>query len=164
MTGERTYPVEGPGPTRDYCQGDKERCTVSDDKCPLFGVLGREGRDGNRRVRLCGDPSARGKRNRAKGDFKARKARKALGLVGANTRHEEHLGGPVRMEAKAGAQVLPIASRFQAAERQSEAARPIGDHRPFAMVALPDGWKDGIVLIRMSTWHDIIRPLLEEAR
>ena len=66
-----------------------------------------------------------GKRNRSKGDSKARVARKALGLTGANTRHEEHWGGGLRVEVKAGAQVGPIWTRFRDARNQSEVQRPI---------------------------------------
>jgi len=131
------------------CQGDAERCTLKD-KCPVFGLLLRPGRDGKRRVKGCGDPSARGKRNRAKGDSKARRARKRLGIGGANTRHEEHWGGHLRLEVKAGNQVEPIATRFNAAERQSAQSKAIGDIRPFVMVAMPDGTQDGIVLMRLS--------------
>lgn len=131
------------------CQGDADRCSLKD-KCPIFGLLGKPGRDGKRRVRGCGDPRARGKRNRAKGDSKARRARKKLGITGANTRHEEHWGGHLRMEVKAGAQVQPIATRFHQAERQSAQAKAIGDIRPFVMVAMPDDTQDGIVLMRLS--------------
>ena len=131
------------------CQGDQTRCTLTD-KCPIFGLLGRPGRDGQRRVRGCGDPRARGKRNRAKGDSKARRARKKLGITGVNSRHEEHWGGHFRVEIKAGAQVSPIATRFFAAEAQSFAAKAVGDIRPFVMVAMPDDTQEGIVLMRLS--------------
>lgn len=136
------------------CQGNREKCNNA--KCPVFGTLGRPGRDGKRRIRGCGDPQARGKRNRAKGDGKARRARKVLGITGANTRHEEHWGGSLRVEVKAGAQISPIATRFHAAERQSAQAKSIGDHRPFVMVAMPDDEKDGIVLMRLSEFATLI--------
>lgn len=54
------------------------------------------------------------------------------------------------MEMKAGKQVQPIATRFDLARAQSEEQRPIGDTRPFMMVAMPEGTKDGIVLMRLS--------------
>lgn len=130
------------------CQGNREKCNIAD--CPKFGTLGRPDRSNIRRIRGCGDPAARGKRNRAKGDSKARRARKMLGIGGANTRHEELWGGHIRLEVKAGAQVGPIATRFRSAEVQSNQVRPIGDVRPFAMVAMPDGETDGIVLMRLS--------------
>ena len=155
---------DGPGsrlkPMAD-CEGDQERCSA--DGCPKFGTLGSAGKDGKRRVKGCMDPAARGKRNRSKGDAKARKARKALGIGGVNSRHEEVWGGQVRVEAKAGKQVEPVATRFLAAEQQSEAARPIGDHRPFVFIAMPDGWSDGIVAMRLSAWSQHVAPLMEEA-
>lgn len=142
------------------CGGNREKCTLDD--CPLYGTLGSAGRDGNRRVKGCGDPVARGKRNRSKGDAKARRARKALGISGANTRHEEHWGGAFRVEVKAGKQVEPIWTRFHAAMVQSEQARPIGDPRPFLMVAMPDGTTDGLVIGRLSDLGALLRLMNEE--
>jgi hypothetical protein len=132
------------------CEGNQEKCNAQG--CPLFGTLGVLGRDGNRRIKGCGDPTARGKRNRSKGDNKARKARKALGIGGVNSRHEEHWGGAVRVEVKAGAQINPIATRYLLAEQQSEAQRPIGDHRPFMLVAMPDGMSDGLIVMKISSF------------
>lgn len=134
------------------CQGNKDKCNV--DGCPKFGTLGKPNyKDGKRRIKGCGDPVARGKRNRSKGDSKARKARKKLGIVasgGVNSRHEEHWGGALRIEVKSGAQIQPIATRFLAAEAQSNAAKSMGDIRPFVMIAMPDEMSDGIVLIRLE--------------
>lgn len=96
-----------------------------------------------------------GQRNRAKGDAKARKARKTLGIAGANTRHEELWGGDLRVEVKAGAQVKPVATKFFAAESQSEQHRPIGDTRPFALIAMPDGMSDGLVVMRLSAFAEL---------
>ena len=136
------------------CQGNQEKCNV--DGCPKFETLGRAGRDGKRRIRGCADPAARGKRNRAKGDSKARKARKRLGIGGANTRHEELWGGALRVEVKAGAQIEPIATRFRAAEAQSRAGKSLGDIRPFAFVAMPDEWgSEGLVIMRLSEFADL---------
>lgn len=146
-----------------FCEGKQDKCTadVGYAKCPLFGTLGNPARDGKRRVRGCKDPVAVGKRNRAKGDGKARRARKALRLTGVNSRHEEHWGGAFRCEVKAGVQVQPIETRFKLAEAQSQISRPLGDIRPFIMVAMPDGINDGVVLMRLSTFSDIL-VLLEE--
>ncbi len=132
------------------CQGKQDKCNTVG--CPLYGTLGRAGRDGNKRIKGCGDPTARGKRNRTKGDSKARKARKVLGIGGVNSRHEELWGGDLRVEVKAGAQIKPLATRFLMAEAQSEAARPVGDHRPFALIAMPDAMSDGIVVMRLSAF------------
>lgn len=139
------------------CQGNKEKCNVTG--CPKFGTLGREARDGKRRIKGCGDPVARGKRSRTKGDSKARRARKKLGLSAtgnAGTRHEEHWGGLFRVEVKAGAQISPIATRFNQARLQSEASKSLGDIRPFAMIAMPDGSSDGIVLMTLSEFAELI--------
>ena len=139
------------------CDGNKEKCSLPD--CPKYGLLRPAGRDGKRRVRGCGDPVARGQRNRAKGDGKARRARKKLGLTAtgkAGSRHEEHWAGFFRVEVKAGAQVGPIATRFAAARSQSEASKALGDIRPFLMVAMPDGTSDGIVLMRLEEFAELV--------
>lgn len=135
---------------KDHCEGNHEKCGA--EGCPKFGTLGKAGRDGKRRVKGCDDPVARGRRNRAKGDSKARKARKALGIGGANTRHEEHWGGHLRVEVKAGKQIEPIATRFLSAEQQSDQHKSLGDVRPFAMIAMPDGMSDGLVIMRLSSF------------
>ena len=141
------------------CQGNQDRCTL--EACPKFGLLGRASRDGKRRVKGCGDPVARGKRNRAKGDSKARRARKMLGIAGANTRHEELWGGAVRVEMKAGAQVSPIVTRYKNAEQQSEQHRAIGDIRPFVLVAMPDGESDGLCVVRLSVMSMFLQMISE---
>ena len=139
------------------CEGNQDKCNV--DGCPKFGTLGRQARDGKRRIKGCGDPVARGRRNRSKGDSKARRARKKLGLAAtgnAGTRHEEHWGGMFRVEVKAGVQVGPIATRFLAARAQSEASKSLGDVRPFAMIAMPDGMSDGIVLMSLDEFSELL--------
>lgn len=139
------------------CQGNKDKCSLGN--CPKFGLLGRPGRDNKRRVKGCGDPVARGKRNRTKGDSKARIARRKLGLSAtgnAGSRHEEHWAGFFRVESKAGAQVGPIATRFYDAKNQSDASKALGDIRPFAMIAMPDGKSDGIVLMTLSEFAELI--------
>lgn len=130
----------------------------------MFGTLGREDRKGIRRVKGCGDPSARGRRNRTKGDSKARRARKKLGLGGYLTRHEENWGGYFRTEIKAGAQVGPIATRFFLAKAQSDTAKALGDIRPFIMVAMPDNTTKGIVLMDLEEFAEIASILTEDNR
>lgn len=127
--------------------------------CGLFGTLRKRPLN---HIRGCTCPQCRGKRNRAKGDAKARVARKALGLKGANTRHEELWGGGIRVEVKAGAQVSPVWTRFRLAEEQSEQHRAFGDSRPFVLVAMPDGMKDGLIVTRLSTIRETAAALLEE--
>lgn len=121
--------------------------------CGLWGTLKRRPLD---HVKNCNCRQCLGKRNRTKGDSKARKARKALGIGGANTRHEEHWGGAIRIEVKAGKQVQPIYTRFLMAEQQSKNGSALGDIRPFAMVAMPEGTSDGIVLMRLSEFQNFM--------
>ena len=139
------------------CQGNRDKCNLPE--CPKFGLLSRPSRDGKRRVRGCNDPAARGKSNRTKGDAKARHARRKLGLSAtgnAGSRHEEHWGGLFRVEVKAGAQVGPIETRFRSAKQQSDASKALGDIRPFAMIAMPEGNSDGIVLMTLNEFAELI--------
>ena len=46
---------------------------------------------------------------------------------------EEHYDGETRIEIKTGAQVKPMVTAFDKHKAQSEAARPIGDERPFVL-------------------------------
>lgn len=142
-------------PRKGECQGDVDRCSLKD-KCPAFGLLGKPGRDGKRRVKGCGDPRARGKRNRAKGDSKARRARKMLGIPGANTRHEELWGGPARVEVKSGSFATPIQTKYLAARSQSEAHRAIGDIRPFMLIVMPDGSSDGLAVLSLRDLANLL--------
>jgi hypothetical protein len=74
----------------------------------------------------------------------------------AGSRHEEHWGGLFRVEVKAGAQVGPISTRFNQARLQSEASKSLGDIRPFAMIAMPDGSSDGIVLMTLDEFAELV--------
>ena len=154
-----TFPL--PGPEKAYCEGRQDRCSLAEDGCPLFGRLLKPSRDGQRRVQGCGDPVARGKRNRSKGDRAEKKAAGLVGATGANTRHEEHRGGPVRYESKEGAQVGPIWTRFQEARAQSEVARPIGDHRPFVMIASPVGTSEQLLIVSSKDWPQVVAAVAE---
>jgi hypothetical protein len=139
----------------DLVGGVKADCVCG---CGLFGTP-RKRPLGH--IRGCECAKCRGKRNRSKGDSKARVARKQLGIGGVNSRHEELWGGDVRVEIKAGAQIKPVLTAFLRCEMQSEAARPVGDHRPFMLVAMPDGMKDGLVVMWLSDYvqHHGIEPV-----
>lgn len=117
--------------------------------------------NGVRCTRDCTCNQCRGRRSREKGDRKAAKARKALGLSGANTRHEEHWRGNLLVESKAGAQVGPILTRYMAAKAQAEASRAIGDHRPFAFIAAPDRGPI-LVVVEINTVHDFACAVVED--
>ena len=61
-----------------------------------------------------------------------------------------------RIEVKAGAQVGPLATRFLAAEKQSNQAKAIGDTRPFIFVAMPDNMSDGLMVMRLSEFQQLM--------
>lgn len=97
---------------------------------------------------MCPCIRCRNKNNRQRGDSKARVGRKALRLPGANSRHEELYGGPVRVEFKSGKQANPVGTAYRNARAQSEAARPIGDTRPFVAGFIPEGTRKVLFVVR----------------
>ncbi len=144
------------------CEGNREKCSLED--CPKFGTLPRRpSRDGKRRVRTCGDPVARGKRNKKSGARKQSAAATKIGIPRSSLRpgHEEFLPGALRIEVKSGAQVGPIWTRFLNAEAQSEAQRSVGDHRPFAFIAAPAGTKRQLLVCDLDRIVEVCTAILE---
>ena len=139
-------------------------CAVDGCGLPDCGAVGRATSNGH--VRGCTSKCAkcRGRRNRTKGRRKQAAAVRGLGIPRSNLSpgHEEFLGGTVRVEVKSGAQVKPAWTRFRKSEQQSEAARAIGDHRPFAEVLMPDGESDGLVQTRLSSLHEFAVAIVEQ--
>lgn len=132
--------------------------------CGAYGTLKKPSRDGTRCVaRACKCPRCRGRNNKRKGQRKQAKAVTALGIPRSSIHpgHEELLGGAVRVEVKSGAQVKPAMTAYLRCEAQSEAARPVGDHRPFCAVVMPDGASDGVVLVRLSNLHEFVAGVAE---
>lgn len=112
----------------------------------------------------------RGSNNRRKGMRKQLEVRKAFQEITGTSWVQFHTQGgneetwlsPLRVECKAGKQVGPLTTKFLAAEEQSEASRALGDVRPFALVAKPDGWAkhDGIFACRMADLARVIEGLV----
>jgi hypothetical protein len=109
----------------------------------------------------------RGRINRQKGKRKQAAARRVFEDVyqvtaswhgkKGNEETWDHITA-ARLEVKAGKQVGPIATRFLAAEKQSETARALGDTRPFVMVAMPDDWgTEGLLLVRLSVFRELMQ-------
>lgn len=132
--------------------------------CELYGTLrAKPWRDGVVCVRRgCTCPRCRGKRNRAKGDSKARKARQVLGLTGVNTRHEELWGGPLRTEAKAGGKASTVRTAYEASRAQSDAAKPLGDTRPFVASFAPDNTGHVYFVVRADDLERVVFALAEQ--
>jgi hypothetical protein len=118
-------------------------------------------------------PSCRGARNRRKGKRGQGFNRRALedlcdvkaswaGKL-ANEETADHL--PVRYENKAGKAggANTIARHYLAAEAQSEAARAIGDTRPFIASFSPDGMSDGLIVVRTSVLPAFVQAVVESA-
>ena len=148
------------------CQGNREKCNLP--ACPKFGTLGRPARDGNRRVKGCSDPTARGKRSRTKGLSKQRVARKRLGVAPSNKfgdANEENWQDAIfANEVKSGKQISPAVTvwdRIETQVRSNEA--DFGSRRkPTRAILMPDDWgKEGLVIVRLSTWEQLVKPAMQ---
>ncbi|SRR5690554_1381443 len=127
-------------------------------KCPTTGIY--KGK--------CTCPRCLGARNKRKGSRGQTKTRKALGLKsekwrGLHANEETWHSSNLRVEVKSGKQVQPVATRYVAARNQSDAARPIGDFRPFIFVAVPDG-SQPLVVLRADDLRDVVAAFIEEWR
>lgn len=112
-----------------------------------------------------------GARNRRKGLRKQREARKALGVAPSHKfgdANEENWSDAIfANEVKAGKQVGPAVTAWNRIEAQVHANEPDvgGRHKPVRAVLMPDGWPkgEGLVMVRLSTWAQLVRPALEES-
>lgn len=138
---------------------DPEPCVCG---CGVVGPLKRNGHVKGCSVSKC--PKCRGVNNKRKGARKQAKAVTALGIprTSIHPGHEEFMGGLVRVEVKAGAQIKPCVTAYLRMEAQSEAARPIGDNRPFVGVAMPDGASYGVVMFRTDRIGETVAALAEQ--
>lgn len=117
--------------------------------------------------RNCNGPSCRGRRNRRKGKRGQTVARKALMLSNeqwsGRQANEETWTSALRVEVKAGGRVAnPVQLRYDQMREQSDAAKAIGDTRPFAACVKADGHSDVIVMIRGSDLPNVVAALLDE--
>lgn len=134
----------------------KVDCPCPLESCTLYGTPKRNGH-----IKGCKCVRCRNNNNAKKGNREGARARKALNIPGANSRHEELWGGSLRVEVKAGGQIAPAYTAYVRCELQSEQARPVGDPRPFAAVFMPDGTSDGVVVFRLSKALDVAAAILE---
>lgn len=114
--------------------------------CGEYGTLNKRGHV----ARACRCPSCRNRNNSRRGDAKARKVKRLLGLHGPLSRHEETWQGPIRVEVKSGRKAGPVATFYRNCRDQSDAARAVGDVRPFVAVGVPDGDGVGFAVIRVD--------------
>jgi hypothetical protein len=152
-----------PGDAVVTLQGPSKALCGCADRCDRFGTPNKWGC-----VRGCTCPRCRGARNRRSGLSKQRVARKALGVPPnkfGDSAEERWADTLFRTEVKSGAQIEPVATAWRRIEKQVDANRPdFGDDgRPCRAVVMPKGMSDGLVIIRLSTWEQIIRPALEAA-
>lgn len=132
--------------------------------CGMFGTI-----SGERHVRGCACAKCRGGRNRRKGLIKQREARKALGVAPSHKfgdANEENWNDPIfANEVKAGAQIKAAVTAWTRIEHQvlSNQTAVGSIRKPTRAVLMPDGWgKEGLVMVRLSTWTELVRPALED--
>ena len=119
--------------------------------CGMEGTLRvKPWRDGTHCCRGCKCRRCMGRRNRARGDSKASRARRVLQLKGPRSRHEETWRGALRVEAKSGGKAKPVQTFYEHCRAQSEASKAIGDARPFAALAMPLGTSKGYAVIELE--------------
>lgn len=124
--------------------------------------------DGKRHTRNCDKKKCnhcRGGANKRKGARKQALAVSMLGMPRSSLHpgHEEFLGGQIRVEIKNELVLYrPVKRAYRLCEEQSEAQRPHGDVRPFAAVFMPDGEKDGLLVVRLSNLHEFVSGMVEQ--
>jgi hypothetical protein len=133
--------------------------------CGAFGTLKRPWRDGSQCVaRRCSCKRCIGRQSAKRGRGKQSTAATILGIPRSTMHpgHEEHYAGALRVEVKSGKRDTgPAFTAYLRCETQSEASRPVGDHRPFAAVLMPEGTSDGLFQCRMSKLPDVVTALVE---
>lgn len=106
-----------------------------------------------------------GRRSKRKGQRKQREVRKALALKPERWKgregNEESWTAALRVEVKGGKQVEPVNRWYVKARNQSDLAKAIGDPRPFAFVAAPDGTSP-LIVIRTDELPAVVAALVEE--
>lgn len=105
--------------------------------------------------------SARGKLANRNGHRRQRAAVRNLGLVG--TTNEEREASIFANEVKSGKQTGPAFTWWLRAEAQIIANEPDhgGRRKPARVILRPDD-HDGVVIIRESTWAELVSPALLE--
>lgn len=131
--------------------------------CGLFGNV-----TGGRHVRGCTCHACRGRRNRRKGLAKQRTARKRLGVAPSHKfgdANEERWGDLLfANEVKAGKQIGPAVTAWTRIELQVQSNQvAVGANRkPCRAILMPDDWgSEGLVMVRLSTWEELIRPAMD---
>ena len=132
--------------------------------CGLFGNVIHD-----RHVRGCTCGACRGRRNRRKGLSKQREARKRLGVAPSHKfgdANEENWGDALfANEVKAGQQIQPAVNAWLRIELQVQSNQiAVGSiKKPCRAVLMPDDWgREGLVMVRLSTWEELVRPAMDE--
>lgn len=112
--------------------------------------------------------SDEGKKARQSGFKLQERARKLLRVpdreFGASNLDEELWNSAVQFEVKSGKQVDKIASHFFRVEdevdRKIKNTEGVEKNKPFAMICMPSGTGDGILLTRISDLEGLVEGLL----
>jgi hypothetical protein len=100
---------------------------------------------------------------------KQERARKLLRVpdreFGASNMDEELWNSEVQFEVKAGKQVDKVASLFFRIEEQTEqklkSTKGVQQDKPFAMICMPNGTGDGLLVTRLSELESLVNGLLK---
>lgn len=124
--------------------------------CGQYGTQRRPNRDGSICVRSCKCKRCQGRENRKSGLKAQAKATSAVGIKRSSLKpgNEEHLSGALRVEVKSGLEAARVLTAYLNAKAQSDAARSIGDLRPF--VALYTDGRKVIAAIDVNHLADVL--------
>jgi len=131
--------------------------------CGKFGTLKRPWRNGQRCVaRTCQCRRCTGGASAKRGAKKQKLATKQLGLSHGQFagRHEEALQGPIRTECKSTLRhAKPIETAYRLMRAQADAAKSVGDTRPFVASAIPPGSNLVYYVIRSDDLEAVVLAL-----
>lgn len=121
------------------CQGDQDACTLSEDKCPLFGKLLKADSDDKRRIAGCGDQTGRNRTNRQSGlsAQKRNNQKSPVATTGNSLKpgNEETMFSLIEIEDKDGVQVRAVFTAFNKIQKERQDKRLPADNRPFMLRA-----------------------------
>lgn len=133
-------------------KSDPIECPCGDERCDKVGQPRvKQMSDGLHHVKGCPCRRCSASRKYKDAHGKQNAGARRLGLVTGKfaPNDEENLGGHLRFEHKSGAHDAgPIRTRYEACRAQSDAARAIGDVRPFVAGFTPPGSRLMYVVLR----------------
>lgn len=141
--------------------GQLARSPGGNRKCPTTGKL-----KASCDCRPCIGRRARGKGKRKQNDakkFVERAFNQVAAPTSATSGQEEFWRLALRLEVKSGRMAQTVDTFYRNTKGQSDQLKAIGDGRPFAAIAMPDGSSDGFLVIALSSLPVLAQALRGDA-